>query len=162
MNGTTKQLDTIDYKLLHLLQHQGRIKRSDLADKTGLSIPAVSERLKKLEEAGIIVSYAAVLNPRALGLDVTAFIAVTMDSSKHYRAFIERAQKADEVLECHAITGEGTHMLKVRTANTPNLEALLSKIQSWPGVMQTMTRVVLSSPKETMSIPIPHKHQPNL
>jgi Lrp/AsnC family leucine-responsive transcriptional regulator len=80
---------------------------------------------------------------------VTAFIRVTVDSSKHFASLIEHANAADDVLECHAITGEGTHILKVRTENTSSLEKLLSKIQAWPGVVGTLTSVVLSSSKET-------------
>ncbi|MFA4874239.1 MAG: Lrp/AsnC family transcriptional regulator [bacterium] len=147
-------IDPIDVTILEALQKQARTKRGELAEMTGLSIPAISERLKKLEDAKIIRSYGAMLDPRALGFDVAAFIFVTIDSSKHYRAFLQRVQEQDEVLECHAITGRGTHLLKVRTNNTATLEKLLSRIQSWEGVTQTMTSVVLSSPKEGSYLPI--------
>ncbi len=151
-------IDQIDIALLEVLQKQARTKRNELAEATGLSIPAISERLKKLEEGGIIRSYGAWVNPRALGFDVAAFIFVTVDSSKHYRSFLQRVHGQDEILECHAITGRGTHLLKVRTRNTESLEKLLSRIQSWDGVMQTMTSVVLSSPKESSYIPLAAQH----
>jgi Lrp/AsnC family leucine-responsive transcriptional regulator len=77
---------------------------------------------------------------------------VTVDSSKHYGQFIEHAQNVDEILECHAITGEGTHVLKVRTANTAALEKLLAKIQAWAGVTRTHTNLVLSTAKESTRI----------
>jgi Lrp/AsnC family leucine-responsive transcriptional regulator len=142
-------LDEIDLKILELLQKNGRTRRNDLAETVGLSIPSVSERLRKLEEGGIIIGYYAKLDPKKLGKDVTAFIRVTVDSSKHFASLIEHANATDDVLECHAITGEGTHILKVRTENTSTLEKLLSKIQAWPGVVGTLTSVVLSSSKET-------------
>ncbi len=147
-------LDDIDHKILEIIQKQGRTRRNDLADRVGLSLPAVSERLRKLEEAGIIAGYFAKLNHQALGKDITAFILATVDSSKHYSSFVEHVHSADDILECHAITGEGTHLLKIRTENTPSLEKLLAKIQSWTGVVKTTTSIVLSSPKETTVIKI--------
>jgi Lrp/AsnC family leucine-responsive transcriptional regulator len=151
-------LDDIDQKILEIIQKQGRMRRNDLAERVGLSLPSVSERLRKLEEAGIITGYFAKLNYQVLGKDITAFVLATIDSSKHYGAFVEHVQGVDDVLECHAITGEGTHLLKIRTENTASLEKLLAKIQSWSGVVKTTTSVVLSTPKETSVIKIhPHK-----
>jgi Lrp/AsnC family leucine-responsive transcriptional regulator len=151
-------LDDIDLKILEIIQKHGRTRRNDLADRVGLSLPAVSERLRKLEEAGIISGYYARLNPGALGKDITAFVLVTVDSSKHYASFVEHVQNTEDILECHAITGEGTHLLKIRTENTSSLEKLLAKIQSWTGVVKTTTSMVLSTPKETTVIKI-HNHK---
>ena len=151
-------LDDIDLKILEIVQKHGRTKRNDLADRVGLSLPAVSERLRKLEEAGVISGYYARLNPGALGKDITAFVLVTVDSSKHYASFVEHVQNTEDILECHAITGEGTHLLKIRTENTSSLEKLLAKIQSWTGVVKTTTSMVLSTPKETTVIKI-HNHK---
>ncbi|HEY6952825.1 MAG TPA: Lrp/AsnC family transcriptional regulator [Bacteroidota bacterium] len=145
-------LDETDIKILEILQKEGRTKRNELAEKVGLSLPAVSERLNKLEESGIIVGYFARLNYHMLGNDVTAFIITTVDSSRHFASFVEHAMNTAEILECHAITGDGTHMVKIRTENTAGLEKLLAKIQSWPGVAKTTTSVVLSTSKETMQI----------
>jgi len=149
-------LDEIDIKILEILQKNGRTRRNDLAEAVGLSTPSVSERLRKLEETGIITGYYARVDPKKLGKDVTAFILVTVDSSKHYPAFIEHANATDEILECHAVTGKGTHLLKVTTENTASLEKLLSKIQAWAGVVGTLTSVVLSSSKETTRIKVNH------
>ena len=134
------------------------MKRNDLAEKVGLSLPAASERLRKLEEAGYITGYFAKVDHKLLGKDITSFVIVTVDSSKHFSSFIDHANAADEVLECHAITGDGTHLLKVRTENTASLEKILAKIQSWNGVTKTTTSVVLSTTKETMRIKI-HSHK---
>lgn len=149
-----RPLDDVDRKLLDVLQEQGRTRRNALAEMTGLSIPAISDRLKKLEDGGFITGYRAVLDPRKLGRDVTAFIGVTVDSPKNYKILLNHARDAEDVIECHAVTGEGTHLLKVRTKNTESLEKLLSRIQSWQGVVRTMTRVVLSSHKETTRISV--------
>jgi Lrp/AsnC family transcriptional regulator, leucine-responsive regulatory protein len=142
-------LDNIDLKILDILQNNGRTKRNALAEAAGLSLPSVSERLRKLEEQGIIRGYYAHLDPARLGKDITAFVLVTVDSSRHYQAFLEHANANDEILEVHAVTGEGTHLLKIRTENTRSLEKLLSKIQAWAGVDRTSTSMVLSSPKES-------------
>jgi Lrp/AsnC family leucine-responsive transcriptional regulator len=147
-------LDDIDVSILEILQKNGRTRRSELAEAVGLSIPSVSERLRKLEEQGIITGYCALVDPKSVGKDITAFVLVTVDSSKHYQAFVEHARSCDDILEAHAITGEGTHMLKVRTENTASLEKLLAKIQAWNGITRTTTSLVLSSPKEVTRVRI--------
>lgn len=146
--------DAIDVLILENLQKNARIKRNELAEITGLTIPSVSDRLKKLETGGYILQYTVVLDPKLFGLYITAFITVSLDSSKYYQGFIEKASKSDEILECHSITGQGSHIIKVRSKDTPSLEKMLAKIQSWPGVSGTLTNIVLSSPKETMNIPL--------
>ncbi len=150
--NSTVMLDEIDAKILEILQRNGRTRRNDRAEKVGLSLPSVSERLRKLEENGTITGYYATLDPRRLGRDITAFIFVTSDSSKHYGQLVDHATALDEILECHAVTGDGSHLLKVRTSNTASLERLLAKIQAWPGVLGTRTNLVLSTSKETMRI----------
>ena len=76
------------------------------------------------------------------------------ESSKYYKQFIEHCIDTRDILECHSITGDGSHILKIRTENTSSLEKLLAKIQSWPGVKSTKTNIVLSSHKETSEIEI--------
>ena len=141
--------DEIDLKILDLLQRKGRTRRNDLAEAVGLSIPSVSDRLRKLEDNHVVTGYHALLDPKKVGKDLTAFIFVTVDSSKHYGQFLEHAKSQDDILECHAITGEGSHLLKVRTNSTSSLEKLLAKIQAWQGVASTRTSLVLSTAKET-------------
>jgi Lrp/AsnC family transcriptional regulator, leucine-responsive regulatory protein len=150
-------MDEIDVKILDILQDKGRMRRNELAEAVGLSLPSVSDRLRKLEEQKIILGYRAFLDYRSVGKDITAFIFVTVDSSRHYAQFIEHAVALDDVLECHAITGEGTHLLKARTTNTAALEKLLGKIQSWTGVVSTRTHLVLSTRKETTKIRMEQK-----
>jgi Lrp/AsnC family leucine-responsive transcriptional regulator len=154
---TLPMIDDIDSKILEILQRKGRTRRNDLAESVGLSLPSVSERLRKLEESQIITGYHATLDPKKLGRDITAFIFVTVDSSRHYAQFLEHASSLDEILECHAITGDATHLLKIRTTNTSSLEKLLAKIQAWMGVSSTRTDLVLSTSKETMRLKVEAK-----
>lgn len=147
-------LDDIDIKILDSLQQNGRRRRGDLAEEVGLSLPSVSERLRKLEEKGYLTGYTAKLDPKKFGFDVTAYVRVTVRNSDFYQKFIDQAIGCPEVLECHAITGEGSHLLKIRTEKTESLERILSEIQAWDGVTQTLTSVVLSTAKETLALPI--------
>ncbi|HAP35748.1 MAG TPA: AsnC family transcriptional regulator [Bacteroidetes bacterium] len=114
----------------------------------------MSERLRKLEESGVIVGYTTFVDPKKVGKDITAFINVTIDTSKHYSSFLDHAKSTDEILEIHSVTGTGTHLIKIRTENTSSLERLLSKIQAWSGVVNTTTSIVLTTMKETNKIKI--------
>lgn len=146
------RIDEIDVQILEMLQADGRVKRNQIAEAVGLSLPSVSDRMRKLEERGVVTGYGAILDAKRLHIDITAFIRVMVDTSDRYARFVELASALDEVQEVHSITGEGSHILKVRTRNTTSLERLLSTIQSWPGVHGTSTSIVLSSFKETRAI----------
>ncbi len=150
--NSLQHLDEIDVTLLEILQKNGRTRRNDLAQTVGLSIPSVSERLRKMEESGVIIGYTTFVDPKKVGKDITAFITVTVDTSKHYSSFLDHAKANDEILEIHSVTGTGTHLLKIRTENTSSLERLLAKIQAWSGVVATTTSIVLSTMKETNKI----------
>ena len=149
----SKRLDEIDTKILELLQRNGRMKRSDVADEVDLSISAVSERMRKLEERDVIEGYTAVVDAKRLRLDITAFIRVSVDGSEHYDDFVEEVKDMGHVLELHSITGAGSHVMKVRTSDTTALERFLSEIQALPGVSKTTTSIVLSTFKETRTVP---------
>lgn len=149
-------LDSIDVKILEILQRNGRIQLGALAELVGLSAPAVGERLRKLEERCVILGFAAQLAPAPLALDISAYIMVRVDSSTHYSRFLEHVSARDEVMECHAITGDASHLLKIRTRNTATLESLLAEIQRWPGVIGTRTSLVLSTHKESLRVPTEH------
>lgn len=148
----SNHIDDIDIAMLTKLQRDGRTQRNKLAEMVDLSVPSVSERMRKLEEKQLIEGYYAVLNAKAFHLDITAFIFVEVDTSVHYRDFVETAIKEVEIQEVHSITGDGSHVLKIRTKNTGSLEKLLSKIQSWSGVKRTRSNIVLSTFKETREI----------
>lgn len=146
------RIDEIDVRILDMLQADGRVKRNQIAEAVGLSLPSVSDRMRKLEERGVITGYHAVLDAKRLHYDIAAFIRVMVDGSDRYSDFVSRARGLEEIQEVHSITGEGSHILKVRTRNTTSLERLLSTIQAWPGVHGTSTSIVLSSFKETRTI----------
>ena len=147
-------LDEIDIKILKHLQKDGRSQRNKLAEIVHLSVPSVSERMRKLEEKDLITGYTAQLDSKKFNFDITAFVFVEVDGSDNYPIFIENAISEPEILECHSITGDGSHILKIRTENTASFEKLLSKIQSWGGVSKSRSNVVLSSFKETTELPI--------
>ena len=147
-------LDDLDLKILRTLQQNGRTKRNELAELVGLSVPSVSDRLKKLEDNKIIEGYYTKVNRQPFGYDILAFILVVMDSSKHYKDLIKHVEKHPNILECYSVLGEGSHLLKVCVKNTESFEKLLSEIQTWLGVTSTKTTYVLSTLKETTAINI--------
>jgi Lrp/AsnC family leucine-responsive transcriptional regulator len=149
-------LDEIDLKLLDILQSDARTRQRDIADHVRLSIPAVSDRIHKLEEHGFISSYNATLDKNKIGLEVTAFIFLASDSSQHTSFITDHAKYHNEILECHTITGEGSYLLKVCVCNIAALEKLLNEIQSWPGIKSTKTDIVLSTVKEGIRMSLDH------
>ena len=144
--------DNRDIQILKILQSNGRSTASDIAKVVGLSIPAVGERIKKLVEKGLIERFATILNHKSAGLDLTAYVFIVSEHSDHYNQFIEKARLCETVMECHSITGSGSHILKVRVKDSQSLEDLLYEIQNWPGVSRTQSNVVLSSYKESTDI----------
>lgn len=153
MSMAHTNLDSIDRTLCDALQKNGRIHFNELAPLVSLSVPAVSERVRKLEERGVIQGFHAHLNPEAFELDILAFIFVTVDSSANHKAFLKKCKQHPEVLECHATTGDFSHLLKIRTRNTASLEKLLSDVQRWDGVRKTLTNLVLSTHSESLAVP---------
>lgn len=147
-------LDDIDIAILEHLQENGRAKRNKLAKIVKLSVPSVSERMRKLEEKKLIQGYHAVLDPKKFNLDIIAFIFVEIENSSFHAPFVEQVIKEPEVQECHSITGDGSHLLKIATQNTSSFEKLLGRIQSWDGVKKTRSNIVLSSYKHTREIPV--------
>lgn len=142
-------LDTIDYKLLDLLQQNARMTQLEMAAAVGLSQPAVAERMRKLEQEQIITGYSARVDGRKLGKDITAFIGVRIEHPKYNSSFGKRILEVHDVLECHRITGPDSYLLKVVTENTESLDRLISDLlRHIPGVTRTLTTVVTSSIKE--------------
>lgn len=142
-------MDTIDLKILDILQRDGRTSHSDIAKTVGLSAPSVGERVKKLESAGIIRRYVALVDPTKVNRPIAAVIAVSLDKPIHAKAFLQRIQELEDVLECYHVTGEMDYLLKVRTRSTATLESLISAdLRPLDGVVTTRTNVILSSLKE--------------
>ena len=146
------KVDSTDRKILELLQSDGRMPLSHIADELSISVPTVTERIKKLQESGVIQGIHAVLDPKTLGLDVTALITLISESSVHYKDVTNAANKTSEVVQYFSTTGKGSHTLLIVTRNSRTLEELLRKIQNWPGVIRTETQVILSSYKLVQNI----------
>ncbi len=147
-------LDLKDRRILALVQRDGSLSQAEIARRVGLSAPAVNERLKKLEQAGVIRRWAALVDPRAVGLGITAFVEVFVEHPRHEPKFIARLRELEHVLECHHITGEASLLLKVRVADIESLQKLLlEELSGTEGVRQTRTVMVLSTAKEECAVP---------
>ena len=146
--------DATDGAILELLQENCKQPLAAIGEKVGLSAPAVVDRIHKLEEAGVIRAYAAILDARKLGCDVAAFIGVSTSHPDAIRGVESAMAGVDEVLECHHVTGAHTLMLKVKTRNTESLERLIETVRSLDGVSRTETMVVLSTHTERSRIAV--------
>jgi Lrp/AsnC family leucine-responsive transcriptional regulator len=148
-------LDPIDRRILAILQQDAKRSQADVAKDVGLTAPSVNERIRKLERAGYILGYAAILDQRKLGYDITAFVEVFVEHPKFEAPFIEAVAALDEVLECHHITGEFSLLLKVKVIDMPAFRRLLiEKLNTIRGVRQTRTVMVLSTSKEQHRIKV--------
>jgi Lrp/AsnC family leucine-responsive transcriptional regulator len=146
------ELDDIDLHLLDLIQEDCRTSLVRLGEQVGLSAPAVLERMKKLEAAGVVTGYRALVDGRRVGLDITAFIGVIISHPTLIGDFERQIVALPDVLECHHVTGEYTLLLKIKTRNTSSLEQLISQIRSLDGVGRTETMVVLSTHTERVQL----------
>ncbi len=148
-------MDNYDNQILDLLQKQGRISHSELSAKVGLSLPAIAERIKKLESSGVVLGYTALVDAKKLGKGITAFISVLIDDPASYSQFSGAVLQLPEVTECHHVVGEFDYLVKVKTRDTASLESLISgRIRPIPGVGRTRTTIVLSTLKEGTVIEI--------
>ena len=151
-----ERLDRHDLEILDLVQSDAKTTQSEIAERVGLSVQAVSERLKKLESRGVIRKYVALLDAKRLGKDITSFVSVLLEHPKHDDSFQEAVAKCPEILECHHVVGQYSYLLKVKVEDTAALESLLARrIKAIGGVSQTVTVVVLSTSKEETAIDIP-------
>ena len=151
---TQQVLDDRDRRILMLVQRDAKMPQAEIARRVKLSTAAVNERLRKLENAGFIRRYVAVVDPKAVGAPVAAFVEVFIEHPRFEPAFIERVLAVDEVQECHHITGEFSLLLKVRVRDMEALqELLIHRINGLEGVRQTRTVIVLSTSKEESYVP---------
>lgn len=153
-------LDPTDRTLLMALQDDCTASLAALGERVGLKPPAVLERVRRLEKAGIVRGYHAHVDARLAGLDIGAFIGVGVEHPKHMAAFEKSVLGIPSVLECHHVTGRHTLMLKVRTATTESLQALISTIRELPGVDRTETMIVLETKVERTRIELPEADAP--
>ena len=145
-------LDTIDVRILEVLQENARVSISELSKQVNLSLSAVSERLKKLENSNIIEQYTTVLNPAAMEKELSAIMMISMEDPSDTVEFRRLVQELDEILECHYITGTYDYVLKITTKNMATLEALMNKIKSIKSIKHTETNVIFSTIKNKHSV----------
>jgi Lrp/AsnC family leucine-responsive transcriptional regulator len=117
-----------------------------------LSVPAVSERIKKLETLGVIKQYTAIIDPDHFNKTLMAIVFVTLERPRFSDIFAEFVKKQNDILECHYLAGDFDYALKVVTENTATLQELLNRIKSVQGVQKTRTTVILSTAKNNYSV----------
>jgi len=148
-------LQALDSKAIRLLMERGRATWSDLAQHLGLSAPAAADRVRRLEERGVIRGYAALVDPEAAGYPLSAFVAIILDRPDRRVAFLKRVESLVQVTECHHVAGGDDYLLKVRCRNTQDLDRLLvESLKTIPGVVRTRTTIVLSTAKESVVMPL--------
>jgi DNA-binding Lrp family transcriptional regulator len=150
-------LDDIDRSILIALQTDGRMSNLDLSRTVGLSPAATHARARRLETAGVIRGYAAIVDPEATGFDLLCLISISMQL--HQATAVERTRDAiramPEVLECHHLTGQFDYLLKVALRDRRALERfVLERLTPLPGIVRIQTSVVLAEVKSTTALPI--------
>lgn len=141
-------MDSTDYKIIDILQKNGRISMKELAKLVALSSPAVSERIRRLEETGVIENYRAIINTEKIGKPIRVLINASIKPEKQDK-FLEFAKNSEEIIECYHITGPYSMIMKAHLKAMPHLEKLVSKIQSYGN---TETHIIMSSPIENKPI----------
>jgi Lrp/AsnC family leucine-responsive transcriptional regulator len=150
-------IDELDSAILEILQSEARISNAELARRVNLSPPATLARVRRLEEAGYIERYAALVNRRQLGYDMFCFVRVSLQlhDIEQVTGFREAVQQMPEILECHHVTGDYDYILKVVARNTKDLEHfLINQLTPIPGVARIYTSLVLNEVKSSTVIPI--------
>ena len=146
-------MEELDQQIVQLLVKDGRMSYTDLGKATGLSTSAVHQRVRRLEQRGVIRGYTAVVAADAVGLPLTAFISVTPLDPAAPDDAASRLADLPEIEACHSVAGEENYILKVRVDSPAALESLLAKIRSEAGVA-TRTTIVLSTPYEARPLPL--------
>jgi len=152
------RMDETDRRILAILQSEGRLANARIAEQVGLSPPTVLERIRKLEEKGVITGYTALVDAPKVGLKAVVFVAITL--SLHRAESIEEFRQSilamPEVLECHHTTGEDDFLLKVVVPDIENYEDfLLHKLTRLEGVGRVKSSFVLSTLKRDVRLPLP-------
>ncbi|WHH59608.1 Lrp/AsnC family transcriptional regulator [Petroclostridium sp. X23] len=146
------KLDETDIKILRILQKNSRISNSEISSTINLSVSAVGERIKKLENSGAILQYTAIINGVHFKKELTAFMFISLESPKYNDGFQQFVRKEHSILECHYIVGNYDYLIKIVTETPSTLERVLNKIKSQPGIIKTYTNVVLDTVKNSHSI----------
>ncbi len=150
------KLDKIDLKILKILQKNSKITNLDLSKQIGLSPAPTLERVKKLENSGIIESYHAQVNPQSIGLNVKTFVLVSLAWQKEnaLNNFLEKVESIEEIVECYIITGEADFLVKIVCKDIPTYEQLLFKTLSQIEEIERLkTLMTLSTVKDSKLLP---------
>lgn len=148
-------MDEIDRNLVVALQLDGSAGLAELAKVAGLSVSATAERVKRLEERGVIRGWRADLDPAAAGCPVLVHLLVAVAPGRDDAAFRRVMRKEEAVLECHAVTGAWTYLLKLRLPDIRALDAYLNEeLRTQPGVQRTETLLTIATVKETSILPV--------
>jgi len=150
-------LDDIDRQILAVLQQDGRVSNLDLARQVGLSPTPCQRRVRRLETAGVIEGYTAVISPAAVDLGVSVFITVRLEaqSKTAVQAFVDAVRTVDEITDCHLVAGAFDYMLRVRLPHVDALRAfVVETLVLLPNVASTATHLILEETKTTSVLPI--------
>ena len=146
-------MDEIDIKILNHLKENARATASEISKQINLSIPAVAERIRKMEVSGAIEKFTIKINRAQQGYHLLAFIMVTIDKTENIMPFREEICQCPNVLECHHLAGPADYMLKVLVRNTLELEDfLMNKLKKIDGVVSSNTFISLSTLKEEVNL----------
>ena len=148
-------IDSIDVKILSLLQKNARISNAEIARQLNMAPSGILERIRKLKERGIIEGYITHLNPKVLNMDLLAYVFIKTNEKREKWDVAEMVAEIPEVLEIHDIAGEDCYLVKLRTKSTDALyELLRTKFGSIPSIASTRTTIVLRTIKETTMLPL--------
>lgn len=145
-------LDSTDIQILNILQENGKITNAELARQIGMAPSGVLERVKKLEQKGIIQGYEVRLNPKALGISLSTFIQIMTSDAVGSSEIGKQLASIDEVQEVHWTAGEYNYLVKARVSSTDTLALLMKKFGEIPGVRDSRTTLVLDTLKETQAL----------
>ncbi|MEP7241196.1 MAG: Lrp/AsnC family transcriptional regulator [Devosia sp.] len=149
------ELNDTDLRLLELLQRDGLQSMAELSKAIGIAPSTLNDRVKRLNRLGAIAGTHARVDPHTLGLDLLAFVLVGWSEAAVEADFLKRVTAAEQVLECHHVTGGWNYLLKVRVRDTRGLETFLATVlKPVKGLQRTETMIALSSPKETWQLSV--------
>ena len=144
-----QKIDNFDQKILQLLQQDARISHAEVGRQVHLSQPAVSERIKRLEAAGVIRGYRADINPKALGYQITAMIRISTQQGRPYAEFVARCP---EIIDCYTVTGEDGAVMRVLATDVEHLQRVINELNAFGS---TSTAIVLTTHVAGKPISVP-------
>ncbi len=156
---STPDLDRIDVRILEILQSEGRLSNQELAERVALSPSPCLRRLKRLEEAGVIRQYVALVDPQAIGLGLLAYVSVKLEKrgKMPMEEFSARVQTWPEVVACYAMTGEMDYLLRVFVEDLAHFSRfVMDQLLKQPGVVDVKSSFALDRIKETTALPLKH------